>query len=94
MKQWKAIFDMLTDKDAKEAMKNVRKSIQAQNTIAIKLTNLLYKEVSEGERSLFGLDTDVNEYVKTTFNIISQEVKKQYGEPYVSIYQMSSETNK
>jgi uncharacterized FlaG/YvyC family protein len=83
---------MLTNKDAKKAMKNVRKAIEAQNTIAIKLTNQLYKEVSQGEQSLFGLNADVNEYVKSTFNNISQEVKKQHGEPYVSIYQISTDS--
>lgn len=93
MKQWQAIFDMLSDTDAKKAMRNVRKAIEAQNTIAIKITNQLYKEVSQGEQSLFGLNADVNEYVKSTFNNISQEVKKQLGEPYVSIYQISTDSN-
>ena len=92
MKQWQSIFDMLSDTDAKKAMKNVRKAIEAQNTIAIKLTNQLYKEVNQGEQSLFGLNADVNEYVKSTFNNISQEVKKQHGEPYVSIYQISTDS--
>lgn len=89
LEQWKYILDMLTDKEAKQAMKNVRKAIENQNTIAIKLTKHLYDELKQGEQSLFGLNTDVNEYVKATFAHISQAVKQKYGEPYVSIYQIS-----
>lgn len=89
LEQWKFILDMLTDKEAKQAMKNVRKAIENQNTIAIKLTKQLYDELRQGEQSLFGLDTDVNEYVKSTFAHISQVVKQKYGEPYVSIYQIN-----
>lgn len=92
LEQWKYILDMLTDKEAKLAMKNVRKAIENQNTIAIKLTKQLYDELKQGEQSLFGLDTDVNEYVKVTFAHISQAVKQKFGEPYVSIYQMKSES--
>ena len=91
LEQWKYILDMLTDKEAKLAMKNVRKAIENQNTIAIKLTKQLYDELKQGEQSIFGLDADVNGYVKTTFAHISQIVKQKYGEPYVSIYQMKSE---
>lgn len=89
LEQWKYILDMLTDKEAKQAMKNVRKAIENQNTIAIKLTKQLYDELKQGEQSLFGLEADVNEYVKSTFAHISQFVKQKYGEPYVSIYQIS-----
>lgn len=89
--QWKFILDQLTDKEAKAAMKNVRKAIENQNTIAIKLTKQLYDELNQGEQSLFGLDADVNDYVKATFSHISKEVKQKYGEPYVSIYQISNE---
>ena len=89
LEQWKYILDMLTDKEAKQAMKNVRKSIENQNTIAIKLTKQLYDELKQGEQSLFGLDADVNEYVKSTFAHISKIVKQKYGEPYVSIYQIA-----
>ena len=89
LEQWKYILDKLTDKEAKQAMKNVRKAIENQNTIAIKLTKQLYDELKQGEQSLFGLDTDVNEYVKATFAHISKVVKQKYGEPYVSIYQIA-----
>ena len=89
--QWKFILDQLTDKEAKLAMKNVRKAIENQNTIAIKLTKQLYDELNQGEQSLFGLDADVNDYVKATFAHISNVVKQKYGEPYVSIYQISNE---
>ena len=89
--QWKFILDQLTDKEAKAAMKNVRKAIENQNTIAIKLTKQLYDELQQGQQSLFGFDADVNEYVKATFAHISNVVKQKYGEPYVSIYQISSE---
>ena len=89
--QWKFILDQLTDKEAKAAMKKVRKAIENQNTIAIKLTKQLYDELNQGEQSLFGLDADVNEYVKATFAHISNVVKQKYGEPYVSIYQISNE---
>ena len=91
MAQWKFILDQLTDKEAKAAMKNVRKAIENQNTIAIKLTKQLYDELNQGEQSLFGLDADVNDYVKATFAHISNVVKQKYGEPYVSIYQISNE---
>lgn len=89
LEQWKYILDMLTDKEAKQAMKNVRKAIENQNTIAIKLTKQLYDELKQGEQSIFGLDADVNEYVKSTFAHISKVVKQKYGEPYVSIYQIA-----
>lgn len=89
--QWKFILDQLTDKEAKAAMKNVRKAIENQNTIAIKLTKQLYDELQQGQQSLFGFDADVNEYVKATFAHISNVVKQKYGEPYVSIYQISNE---
>ena len=89
--QWKFILDQLTDKEAKAAMKNVRKAIENQNTIAIKLTKQLYDELNQGEQSLFGLDADVNDYVKASFAHISNVVKQKYGEPYVSIYQISNE---
>lgn len=89
--QWKFILDQLTDKEAKAAMKKVRKAIENQNTIAIKLTKQLYDELIRGEQSLFGLDADVNDYVKATFAHISDVVKQKYGEPYVSIYQISNE---
>ncbi len=91
LEQWKFILDQLTDKNAKQAMKNVRKAIENQNTIAIKLTKQLYDDLKQGQQSLFGLDFDVNEYVKTTFAHISNVVKQKYGEPYVSIYQISNE---
>ena len=91
LEQWKYILDKLTDKEAKQAMKNVRKAIENQNTIAIKLTKQLYDELKQGEQSLFGLDADVNEYVKATFAHISKVVKQKYGEPYVSIYQIENE---
>lgn len=91
LEYWKYILDQLTDKDAKLAMKNVRKAIENQNSIAIKLTKQLYDELQQGQHSLFGVDADVNEYVKATFSHISKEVKKKYGEPYVSIYQISNE---
>ncbi len=89
--QWKFILDQLTDKEAKAAMKKVRKAIENQNTIAIKLSRQLYDELNQGEQSLFGLDADVNDYVKSTFAHISNVVKQKYGEPYVSIYQISNE---
>ncbi len=91
LEQWKSILDMLTDKEAKQAMKNVRKAIENQNTIAIKLTKQLYDELKQGEQSLFGLDADVNEYVKSTFAHISKVVQQKYGEPFVSIYQIENE---
>ncbi len=88
LEQWKYILDQLTDKDAKKAMNSVKNEIANQNSIAIKLTKQLYDELQQGQQSLFGLDNDVNEYVKATFAHISKEVKKKYGEPYISIYQM------
>lgn len=91
LEQWKFILDQLTDREAKQAMKNVRKAIENQNTIAIKLTKQLYDDLKQGQQSLFGLDFDVNEYVKATFAHISNVVKQKYGEPYVSIYQVSNE---
>ena len=90
LEQWKFILDRLTDKDAKQAMKKVRKAIENQNTIAIKLTKQLYDDLKQGQQSLFGLDFDANEYVKATFAHISNEVKQKYGKPYVSIYQISN----
>ena len=89
MEQWKFILDRLTDRDAKQAMKNVRRAIECKNTIAIKLTKQLYEELQQGQQSLFGFDTDANEYVKVTFAHISKVVKQKYGEPYVSIYQIA-----
>ena len=89
MEQWKFILDRLTDRDAKQAMKNVRRAIECKNTIAIKLTKQLYEELQQGQQSLFGFDTDANEYVKVTFAHISKAVKQKYGEPYVSIYQIA-----
>lgn len=91
MEQWKYILDQLTDKEAKQAMKNVRKAIENQNTIAIKLTKQLYDELHQGQQSLFGFDADANEYVKATFAHISKVVKQKYGEPYISIYQISEQ---
>lgn len=91
LEHWKFILGQLTDKEAKLAMKNVRKAIENQNSIAIKLTKQLYDDLQQGQQSLFGLDVDVNEYVKATFVHISKEVKQKYGEPYVSIYQISNE---
>lgn len=91
LEQWKYILEKLTDKESKKAMKNVRNAIENQNTIAIKLTKQLYDKLKKGEQSLFGLDADVNEYVKATFAHISQVVKQKYGEPYISIYQMKEE---
>ena len=91
LEQWKYILDRLTDREAKQAMKNVRKAIENQNTIAIKLAKQLYDELKQGEQSLFGLDADANEYVKSTFAHISKVVKQKYGEPYVSIYQIEDE---
>ena len=84
-------MDRLTDRDAKQAMKNVRRAIECKNTIAIKLTKQLYEELQQGQQSLFGFDTDANEYVKITFAHISKAVKQKYGEPYVSIYQIAEQ---
>ena len=84
-------YDRPIQRVAQEVQENVRKAIENQNTIAIKLTKQLYDELKQGEQSIFGLDADVNEYVKATFAHISQTVKQKYGEPYVSIYQMKSE---
>lgn len=91
LEQWIFILDHLSDNDAKKAMNGLKKEIANQNSVAIKLTDQLYKELKQGQQSLFGLDKDVNEYVKATFAHISKEVEKIYGEPYISIYQMSKE---
>lgn len=91
LEQWKFVLEKLTDNDAKKAMKNMRKAIENHNTIAMKMMKQLYDEVSQGQQTLFGLDTDVNEYVKSTFAHIYNIVKQNYGEPYISIYQINEQ---
>ena len=93
LEQWKFILDRLTDRDAKQAMKNVRRAIECKNTIAIKMTAKLYEELRHGQQSLFGMDSDVNEYVKSTFAQISREVKQKFGEAYIAIYQIDGKIN-
>lgn len=77
----RAIRDLVTTQEAKDAIAGAERAIRDLNSIAIKLI----EKFSAGEL-LFGPDEDINMQITAMFNKFADKVNQQYGESYVALY--------
>lgn len=80
------IYEQLTTKEAKEALKQATNAIRTGNPTAIHIMEKYAANANQG--SLFGLDEDINQWVTAMFGKIAQNTTITYGEPYIALYQL------
>lgn len=80
---------MLKDDAAFESLKAAEKAVKSKN---IDVMNAVLKWKENYDRSgasVFGLDSDANEWVKNAFKTVTEKAKLKKGEAYIALYEMN-----
>ena len=83
------IRSMLKDNTAFASLKAAEKAIRDKNVDVIKAILKWKEDYDRSGASIFGLNSDVNDWVKNAFKTITEKAKLKKGEAYIALYEMN-----
>ncbi len=83
------IRSLLTDDSALISLKAAERAVKDKNIDVIKAVLKWNDEYESSGISVFGINADVNEWVKNAFKTITEKAVLKKGEPYVALYEMN-----
>lgn len=83
------IRKLLTDNAAKISLKAAERAVKDKNADVINAVVKWNDEYERSGESLFGINSDINEWVKKTFKTITEKAVLKKGKPYVALYEMN-----
>ena len=83
----RSIKNEITTDEAKAAWLSADAAVRRKHTTVIR-TILKFKAVRDANGdSLFGVDFDINDWVKSSFSKIAEQAQKRHGQPHIVIYE-------
>ena len=80
---------MLTDDAAFASLKAAERAVKDKNVDVIKAVLKWEEDYDRSGASMFGLNSDVNDWVKTAFKTVTEKAKLKKGEAYIALYEMN-----
>lgn len=80
---------MLTDIAALTSLKTAEKAVKDKNVDVIKAVLKWEDDYGRSGASMFGLNSDVNDWVKNAFKTVTQKATLKKGEAYIALYEMN-----